>query len=417
MVAKRKPDEARIVMTGVGLTAPNGKNLAEFRTSLLAGKSGIQKFNVRYIGEVVAGICHFDSLKYQKKKELRRGTRAGSIAIYCAQEAIADAKLDLARLDKSRIGVYLGITEHGTVETENEIYEIKQFDYDVKYWSHHHNPRVVANNPAGEVTLNLGITGPHYTLGAACAGGNIGLIQGLQMLLLNEVDLALGGGVSESIGSFGIFAGFKSEGALASHPDPEKACRPFDKDRNGVVVSEGGCIFVLERLSDALKRGANIYSEIVGYATNSDATDFIFPNAERQVKCMKLALNKAGISPQDVDIINTHGTGTSEGDPVECQAIREVFGEHPHAYINNTKSFIGHAMGAAGALELAGNLPSFEDYLVHPTINLDHLDPECRLTNLVINEPRKIDKVDYILNNSFGMLGINSVVIVKKFEK
>ncbi|HEY4711801.1 MAG TPA: beta-ketoacyl-[acyl-carrier-protein] synthase family protein, partial [Dehalococcoidia bacterium] len=371
-MAAKKPNEARIVITGVGLAAPNGNNLTEFRRNLLAGKSGIQKFNVRYMGEVLAGICHFDPLKYQKKKELRRGTRAGSIAIYCAQEAIADAKLDLAGLDKSKIGVYLGITEHGTVETENEIYEIKQFDYDVKYWSHHHNPRVVANNPAGEVTLNMGITGPHYTLGAACAGGNIGLIHGLQMLLLNEVDLALGGGVSECTGSFGIFAGFRSEGALASHPDPEKASRPFDKDRNGVVVSEGGCVFVLERLSDALKRGAKIYSEIVGYGINSDATDFIFPDRERQVQCMKLALNKAGISPEDIDIINTHGTGTIEGDPVECQAIREVFGEHPHAYMNNTKSFIGHAMGAAGALELAGNLPSFEDYLVHPTINLDH---------------------------------------------
>jgi 3-oxoacyl-[acyl-carrier-protein] synthase II len=415
MVAK-KPNETRIVITGVGLTAPNGNNLAEFRKSLLAGKSGIQKFNIRYMGEVLAGICHFDPLKYQKKKDLRRGTRAGSIAIYCAQEAIADAKLDLACLDKSRIGVYLGITEHGTVETENEIYEIKQFNYDVKYWSHHHNPRVVANNPAGEVTLNLGITGPHYTLGAACAGGNIGLIQGLQMLLLNEVDLALSGGVSESTGSFGIFAGFKSEGALASHPDPEKACRPFDKDRNGVVVSEGGCIFVLERLSAALKRGAKVYGEIVGYAINSDASDFIFPDKERQIQCMKLALNKAGISPEDIDIINTHGTGTIEGDQVECQAIREVFGEHPHAHINNTKSFIGHAMGAAGALELAGNLPSFEDYIVHPTINLDHLDPECHLNNLVINEPKKIDKVDYIFNNSFGMLGINSIVIVKRFE-
>jgi 3-oxoacyl-[acyl-carrier-protein] synthase II len=416
MVTK-KPNETRIVITGVGLTAPSGNNLAEFRRNLLAGKSGIQKFNIRYMGEVLAGICHFDPLKYQKKKDLRRGTRAGSIAIYCAQEAIADAKLDLACLDKSRIGVYLGITEHGTVETENEIYEIKQFDYDVKYWSHHHNPRVVANNPAGEVTLNLGITGPHYTLGAACAGGNIGLIQGLQMLLLNEVDLALAGGVSESTGSFGIFAGFKSEGALASHPDPEKACRPFDKDRNGVVVSEGGCIFVLERLSAALKRGAKIYGEIVGYAINSDATDFIFPDKERQIQCMKLALNKAGISPEDIDIINTHGTGTAEGDPVECQAIAAVFGEHPHAYINNTKSFIGHAMGAAGALELAGNLPSFEDYIVHPTINLDHLDPECHLNNLVINEPKKIDKVDYIFNNSFGMLGINSIVIVKRFEE
>jgi 3-oxoacyl-[acyl-carrier-protein] synthase II len=412
-----KPNETRIVITGVGLTAPNGNDLTEFRKSLLTGKSGIQKFNVRYMGEVVAGICHFDSLKYQKKKELRRGTRAGSIAIYCAQEAIADAKLDLPSLDKSRIGIYLGITEHGTVETENEVYEIKQFNYDVKYWSHHHNPRVVANNPAGEVTLNLGITGPHYTLGAACAGGNIGLIQGLQMLLLNEVDLALSGGVSEATGSFGIFAGFRSEGALASHPDPEKACRPFDKDRNGVVVSEGGCIFVLERLSDALKRGAKIYGEITGYAINSDATDFIFPDKERQIQCMKLALNKACISPEDIDIINTHGTGTIEGDPVECQAIAAVFGEHPHAHINNTKSFIGHAMGAAGALELAGNLPSFEDHVVHPTINLNHLDPECHLNNLVINEPKKIDKVDYIFNNSFGMLGINSVVIVKRFEE
>jgi len=407
--------ETRVVITGVGLTAPNGDNLAQFRKGLLEGRSGVQRLSVRYIGDVLAGICHFDPLKYQKKKELRRGTRAGSIAIYCAQEAVADAGLDLASFDRSRVGVYLGITEHGTVETENEIYEIKQFDYDVKYWSHHHNPRVVANNPAGEVTLNLGITGPHYTLGAACAGGNIGLIHGLQMLTLNEVDLALSGGVSESAGSFGIFAGFRSEGALASHPDPEKACRPFDRDRSGVVVAEGGCVFVLERLEDALRRGVRIYGEVAGYAVNSDAADFIFPSAERQVECIRLALNRAGISPDDVDIINTHGTGTAEGDPVECQAIREVFGQHPHAYINNTKSFIGHAMGAAGALELAGNLPSFEDRIVHPTINLDNLDPKCQLGNLVINEPRRIDKVDYILNNSFGMLGINSVVIVKRF--
>jgi len=415
-MAITRPEETRIVITGVGLTAPNGNSLPEFRNSLLTGKSGIQKLNIRYMGEVLAGICNFDPLKYQKKKELRRGTRAGSIAIYCAHEALADAGLGPACFDRSRIGVYLGITEHGTVETENEIYEIKQFNYDVKYWSHHHNPRVVANNPAGEVTLNMGITGPHYTLGAACAGGNIGIIHGLHMLLLHEVDLALSGGVSECTGSFGIFAGFRSEGALASHPDPTKACRPFDKDRNGVVVSEGGCVFVLERLSDALKRGARIYGEIVGYAINSDATDFILPNKDRQVECMKLALKKAGISPEDIDIISTHGTGTAEGDPVECQAIREVFGEHPHAYINNTKSFIGHAMGAAGALELAGNLPSFEDHIVHPTINVDNLDPECYLASLVINEPKRVDKVDYIFNNSFGMLGINSVVIAKRFQ-
>jgi len=413
----RKPNEARIVITGVGLTSPNGNSLAEFRESLLTGKSGIQKFNVRYMGEVLAGVCHFDPLKYQKKKELRRGTRAGSVAIYCAQEAMVDAKLDLACLDKSRIGVYVGITEHGNVDTEKQIHEIKQFDYDTTFVSHHYNPRIVANNPAGEVTLNMGITGPHYTLGAACAGGNIGLIQGLQMLLLGEVDLALAGGVSETIHAFGAFASFRSEGALASHADPEKACRPFDKDRNGVVVSEGGCIYLVERLGDALTRGARIYGEVVGYAINSDAFDFVLPNSQRQAECMKLALNKAGISAEDIDIINTHATGTREGDAAECQAIREVFGNDVNVYINNTKSYIGHTMGAAAALELAGNLPSFEDYIVHPTINVDQLDPRCSFENLVINEPRKVDKVNYILNNSFGMLGINSVVIIKRFEE
>ncbi|MBE0411602.1 MAG: beta-ketoacyl-[acyl-carrier-protein] synthase family protein [Anaerolineales bacterium] len=409
-------NERRIVITGVGLTAPNGNNLAEFRQNLLAGKSGVGKIETHYMGEVIAGVCDFDPLKHQRKKELRRGTRAGSIAIYCAHEAIADSKLDLASVDKSRIGIYLGITEHGNVETENEVYNIKQYDYNVDFWSHHHNPRTVANSPAGEVTLNMEITGPHYTLGAACAAGNIGIIQGLQMLLLGEVDLALAGGISETPRTFGVFASFRNEGALASHPDPQKACRPFDKDRNGIVVSEGGCICVLERLSDALERGVKIYGEIVGYAINSDASDFILPNPQRQAECMRLALKKAGISASDIDIINTHATATLEGDRAECQAIREVFGDNSNVYINNTKSYIGHTMGAAGALELVGNLPSFEDHIVHPTINVDHLDPECALKNLVINEPKKIDKVDYIFNNSFGMLGINSTLIVKRFE-
>jgi 3-oxoacyl-[acyl-carrier-protein] synthase II len=414
-ITAKMNDETRIVITGIGLTAPNGNTLAEFRHNLLAGKSGVGKIETHYMGEVIAGICNFDPLKYQKKKEVRRGTRAGSIAIYCANEAIADSKLALTSVDKSRIGIYIGVTEHGNVETEHEVYNIKQYDYNVDLWSHHHNPRTVANNPAGEITLNMGITGPHYTLGAACAAGSIGIIQGLQMLLLGEVDLALAGGVSETPNTFGVFAAFKNEGALASHPDPQKACRPFDKNRNGIVVSEGGCICVLEKLSAALERGARIYGEVVGYAINSDASDFILPNPQRQAECMRLALKKAGISSGDIDILNSHATGTREGDKAECQAIREVFGNNPNTYINNTKSFIGHTMGAAGALELIGNLPSFEDHIVHHTINVDNLDPECALLNLVINEPRKVDKVDYILNNSFGMLGINSALIVRRF--
>ncbi len=410
-------DRTRIVITGIGLTAPNGNNLAEFRRNLLAGESGVSTIDTHYMGEVIAGVCDFDALKYQKKKELRRGTRAGSISVYCAQEAVADAGLDLDAVDRSRIGIYLGITEHGNVETEHEIYNIKQYDYDVGVWSHHHNPRTVANSPAGEITLNMRITGPHYTLGAACAAGNIGLTQGLQMLRLDEVDLALAGGVSETPHTFGVFAAFKNEGALASHPDPRKASRPFDRDRTGIVVSEGGCICTLERLSDALARGATIYGEIVGYAMNSDAFDYILPSPERQAECMNLALKKAGISAADVDIINTHATATPEGDKAECQALRQVLGNNSNAYINNTKSYIGHTMGAAGALELAGNLPAFEDLVVHPTINIDNLDPECNLKNLVINEPRKVDKVDYILNNSFGMLGINSALVVKRFAE
>ena len=149
----------RIVITGIGLASPNGNNLAEFRRNLLDGKSGVVEYETRYMPPVLAGVCNFDELRYQKRKEVRRGTRAGSIAVYCSNEAVVDSGLDWNSVEKDRVGVYLGITEHGNVETENEIYEISKFGYDTKVWSHHHNPRTVANNPAGEVTLSLGVTG------------------------------------------------------------------------------------------------------------------------------------------------------------------------------------------------------------------------------------------------------------------
>ncbi len=408
--------DSRIVITGIGLTAPNGDSLSEFRNSLLNGISGVETIETRYMNTVPAGVCHFDQYKYQNKKQVRRGTRAGSISIYCANEAITDAGLDLDVPGRDRVGVFLGITEHGTVETENEVYNLGQYGNDVKFWTHHHNPRTVANNPAGEVTLNMKISGPHLCIGAACAAGNLGLIYGAQMLRLGEIDVALAGGVSESIHSFGIFASFKSQGALAVNEDPAKASRPFDKDRNGIVVAEGGCVYILERLEDALARDAKIYGEIAGYAYNSDASDFVLPNPTRQAQCIRLALKRAGMAPSDIDIVNTHGTGTKQGDEFECQAINEIFNGSETSYINNTKSYIGHAMGAAGALELAGNIPSFTDSYVHPTINIDNIDPECELKNLVIGTPKKLDHVDTILNNSFGMLGINSVIIVKRYK-
>ncbi len=408
------PDSQRIVITGIGLTSPNGNDWASYRQALLEKKSGVQPYNIRYFGDTLAGICNFEATRYQSKKDLRRGTRAGSVGIYAANEAIKHSGLDWANVDKSRVGIYVGVTEHGNVETENEIYVIKGFDYDTSCWSHHHNPRTVANNPAGEIALNMGVTGPHYTIGAACAAGNAGLIQGAQMLRLDECDVAIAGGTSESIHTFGIFASFNSQNALAMHADPAQASRPFDRDRNGIVVAEGGCLYVLERLSDAKRRGAEIYGELVGYAINTDATDFVLPNPERQAECVELALKRAGLEPEQIDIVSTHATGTASGDAQECQALRRVFGNCKTVLINNTKSFIGHAMGAAGALELAGNLPSFRDGVVHPTINVDNLDPECELPGLVLNEVQETRGVDYILNNSFGMLGINSVVIIRR---
>ena len=410
----RLPDSQRVVITGIGLTAPNGNCLAEFRESLLEGRSGVSPYEIRYVGQTLAGICDYDARRYQARKDIRRGTRAGSVGIYAGNEAVRDAGLDWENVDRSRVGIYVGVTEHGNVETENEVYELKGYDYDTSFWSHHHNPRTVANNPAGEVALNMGITGPHYTIGAACAAGNAGLIQGAQMLRLGDCDVALAGGVSESIHTFGIFASFKSQGALAEHEDPTRASRPFDVDRNGIVVAEGGCLYVLERLDDARARNAKIYGELVGYAINTDATDFVLPNPERQAECVELALKRAGLAAEQIDIVSTHATGTGSGDTQECAALRRVFGDSERTCFNNAKSFIGHAMGAAGALELAGNLPAFDDGVCHATINVDRLDPQCELPGLVANQPRENRAVTYILNNSFGMLGINSVVIIKK---
>lgn len=404
----------RIVITGVGLTSPIGNTLPEMRKNLVDGVSGIKNHEIRYMGPRAAGMCEFDEFKYQKKKTRRRGTRVGSISIYSANEALADAKIEIDKMDTSRMGVFLGITEHGNVETEEEIFQMHENDMDYKLWSHHHNPRTVANSAAGEVTLNLGITGPHFTLGSACAGGNMGLIQGVQQILLGEVDSALCGGVSESPRTFGIFAAFNSQGALGDHADPSKASRPLCKTRNGIAISEGGCIFYIETLESAEKRNAKIYGEVVGYAYNSDASDFVLPNTGRQIECMNKALDKAGLKAGDIDIVNLHATGTVMGDINEVGAIREIFGNEESTKVNFTKGHIGHSMGAAGALELAGNLPSFEDGMIHPGINVEELDPECFMKNLVINKAIETNSVDLILNNSFGMLGINSTVIIKK---
>jgi 3-oxoacyl-[acyl-carrier-protein] synthase II len=407
----------RIVITGIGLTAPNGNNLTEFRDALVRGVSGISEEDIRYMGKQAAGFCDFDEKKYHSRKARRRGTRAGSISVYCANEALADAGLNIEEIPKDRVGVFVGITEHGNVETENEVYEMHQNNLDYKLWTPHHNPRTVANNPAGEVTLNLKITGPHYTIGSACAGGNAGLIQGVQQILLGEVDYAIAGGISESPQTFGIFAGFAAQGALGyNEEDITKSIKPMDKNRQGTVIAEGGCLYILETLENAKARGAKVIAEIVGYALNSDATDYVNPHTQRQIECMQKAMDRAGVKPSDIDIVNMHATGTGAGDISEAAAVNGAFETSDSTYVNFTKGHIGHSMGAAGALELAGNIPAFEDGIVHLGLNVDDPDPECEVKNIVIRESKYVGNINYILNNSFGMLGINSTVIVKKYK-
>ena len=405
--------QPRIVITGVGIASPLGNSLGELRNGLLAGKPALQKITPRYMEEWPAGVCDFPVSRHQSRKDARRGTRAGQISIFCGREAILDAGIDLSALDRSRVGVYVGVTEHGNVETENEVANIKEFGYDVKYWSHHHNPRSIANNPAGELCLNAEITGPHCCIGAACAAGNYGIIHAAQQLILGEVDVAVGGGVSESIHTFGIFASFLAQNALARDDDPNRACRPFDRGRKGIVIAEGGCLYILERLDDAKKRGANIIAEVLGWGVNTDATDFVLPNPERQAQAMAMAIKRAGLTPAGIDLVSAHATATPEGDPKEAEAIRAVFGENSGPYVNAAKGFFGHAMGAAGALELAGNLGSFSDGIIHPCANLDDLEPACALPGLVEKEAVKADRpIRTILNNSFGMLGINAALVV-----
>ena len=375
-----RPDEQRVVITGIGLTAPNGNSLPEFRQSLLAGRSGVTAYETRYFGPTLAGVCNFDELRYQKRKDVRRGTRAGGIGIYCATRRwpirASTGKTSTAR----RVGIYVGVTEHGNVETENEIYQLKGYDYDTQYWSHHHNPRTVANNPAGEISLNLGITGPHYTLGARLRRRQCGHHPGRADAAAGRLRHRPVAAASRRAFTRSAFSPVSTaKGRWPSTKTRTKASRPFDLDRNGIVVAEGGCLFVLERLPDARARGAKIYGEVAGYAMNSDAIDFVLPDPGRQAECIRLALRRAGMNADEIGIVSTHATGTTSGDAQECQALRRSGASNGHhTLFNNTKSFIGHAMGAAGALELAGNLPAFDDGVCHATINLDRPRPAVR---------------------------------------
>lgn len=415
----------RIVITGVGLASPNGQNLKEFRRNLLHGVSGITSEYVKHVGNTPTGLVKFDVTKYLTRQQSQDYTRVAQLGVYCAEECFKDAGLNIrSSFDSSKLGVYVGTTEHGTVQVMQAMEELlvagADKDYpdgcDPDYWSAEINPNTVSNHPAGMLSVHFKLRGPVYTIGGACAGGNLGIKEAFDQLRLGYVDMAVGGGLSETPRAFGAALSFKLSSALASHPDAARASRPFDAARNGVVVSEGGALFFMERLSDAMQRGAKkIYAEVLACAVNSDGSGSqVNPDKRAQKNCMVEALRLAGLKPDDVDIVCTHATSTQTGDPVEVAAINEIFGNSKSVFVNGSKSHIGHTMGASGALEAAGNLGSFEDDLIHPTINIENLDEQCR-TNLVMNQPIEKKNIRVILNNNFGMLGINSTLVMKRF--
>lgn len=406
----------RVVITGMGAVTPVGIGVEAFWNNLLAGKNGIKRMTLvdpTPLRSSLAGeVADFDPEKYQTPKDASHTDRCGQFALAAAIEAI-EASQVVGAVDPFRIAVYFG-TGVGGFETM-EINCRKLVEKGPRRVSPFFVPMIITNMPASLIATRYGFWGQSIPVVTACASGTHAIGEAMRAIRHGYADVVVAGGCEAPIVELGI-AGFNSMKALATTDNPNEASLPFDARRSGFVPSEGAGALVLEEYESAKGRGAKIYGEIVGYGMNSDSTDFVLPNAERQAECIQKALRNAELAPDEIDIVNTHATATTAGDILEIEALRAVFGESKKTYVNNTKSFIGHAMGAAGALELAGNLPSFDDGIVHPTINVDELDPECEIDNLVLNEPKEIGNVRFILNNSFGMVGINAVTVIAKYE-
>ena len=403
----------------MGIISPFGDGIGPFWDAVSTGKNGVGKvtlFDASNLNCQVAAECReFDATKYMDPKEAKRSDRYTHFAVAASKLAMVDAGLEVGKnLESERFGVLIGSGVGGmdTIETQSRAF----VERGPRRVSPFMIPNLLANMSSGVVAIALGAKGVNFSVVSACATGTHAIGEAMLHLQAGREDVILAGGSEAAITPLG-FAGFTAMKAMATefNDQPERASRPFDADRCGFVMGEGAGVIVLERYDHAVARGAKIVAEIAGWCINSDAGDTVLPDASRQAECMRRALARAGMRPQDVDIVSTHATGTGKGDEQEMTAMRAVFSDCPNTKINNAKGFIGHCMGAAGTLELAGNLGSFDDLTVHPCINIDELDPACAMPGLVIGKPEKTEKVDVILNNSFGMLGINSTLIVKRF--
>ncbi len=409
----------RVVLTGIGVLTSLGQDIETFWKNILAGRPGvssISSFDVSpYDCKIAAEIKDFDATPFFKvPKDIRRCDRYTQLAMAGAKSAVKDAGLDLGKEDLDRVGIMIGSGIGGLQTFESQYGVLVQKG--PSRLSPFTIPMLIGNMASGMVSMELGARGPNMAVVSACSTATHSLGESIEIIRRNDADVMLSGGSEAAICPLGI-GGFSAMRALSLRNDaPEKASRPFDKDRDGFVMGEGAGVLVVEELEHAKKRGARIYCEIVGYGNTADAHHMTAPSPEGQgaARCMKLALKSAGLNPEDIDYINAHGTSTPQGDVCETQAIKSVFGTHAKKVkVSSTKSMTGHLLGAAGAVEMAICAKALQEDKVPPTINLDNPDAQCDL-DYVPHTAQEV-KVRAIVNNSFGFGGHNATLIAKKF--
>ncbi|OGC88247.1 MAG: beta-ketoacyl-[acyl-carrier-protein] synthase II [candidate division Zixibacteria bacterium RBG_16_48_11] len=404
----------RVVITGMGVISPIGNDLSSFWEGLKSGKSGVgtvSRFEpVGMTTKIAAEVKGFDASPLIEKKELRRMDLVEQYAIISAQQAVDDARLDFDSLDLERVGVITGSGIGGidTFEKQHQIF-LKSGPSKV---SPFFIPMMIIDMCPGLISLRFGIKGPNYATVSACASSAHAIADAFRVIQRGEADVMISGGAEATITPVS-FAGFCSARAMSTRNDsPTAASRPFDKDRDGFVMGEGGAMIILESLEYAKKRGARIYAELLGVGMSADAYHITAPapDGNGAFRSMKNALVDAGLKPEQVDYVNAHGTSTELGDASETRAVKNVFGQHAYKLaVNSTKSMIGHLLGAAGAAELVTCVLSLRDGILHPTINLDQPSPECDL-DYVPKQSRQAD-LKVAISNSFGFGGHNITLI------
>ncbi|NLA41827.1 MAG: beta-ketoacyl-ACP synthase II [Smithella sp.] len=408
----------RVVVTGLGAVTPLGNTVRESWANAVAGKSGIgpiTRFDASVYASRVAGeVKNFDPLQYVEKKEVRRQDKFTVYTLAAAQMAMDDAALTLGPDIADRVGVLIGSAIGGAGTFEDEAVALHASG--PRKISPFSVPAILANLASGRVSMRFGAKGPINCAVTACASGTSALGDAYKLIAHGDADAMIAGGVEAAITPLGV-AGFCAMRALSLRNDePEKASRPFDKGRDGFVIAEGSGVVILEELSFALNRGAKIYAEIAGYGCTSDAYHLAAPppGHEGAGRCMKVAIQDAGLTPAAIDYINAHGTSTPLNDLYEAQAIKALFGEHAKKLlISSTKSMTGHMLGGTGAVEAIFTVKALGEGTIPPTVNLDDPDEECDL-DFVPKVARRKD-IATALSNSFGFGGVNAVLVFKKY--